>query len=123
MGKLECGRYSDKQINRKCNVNPISSPETALPPPQQHPSLPPLFPLLTTPFSPLLTTASPGHEILEVVESEEDEAEVVEESAKPKSKKKGKNSPATTRKDRSATPDVSSGGIVITAGIFLVHVL
>merc|ERR1712224_79653 len=33
-----------------------------------------------------------------------DEGDLVEE-AKPKAKKKGKNSPATTRKERSATPD------------------
>lgn len=44
--------------------------------------------------------------MIETVESEDEEGDLVEE-AKPKAKKKGKNSPATTRKERSATPDVS----------------
>ena len=43
--------------------------------------------------------------MMEAVESEEDEADLAEDT-KPKAKKKGKNSPATSRKDRSATPDV-----------------
>ena len=47
--------------------------------------------------------------MLEVVDSEDEEVEQTEE-AKPKAKKKGKNSPAPGRKDRSATPDVSVGG-------------
>ena len=46
--------------------------------------------------------------MIETVEqSDDDEGDLVEE-AKPKAKKKGKNSPAATRKERSATPDVSS---------------
>jgi len=45
-----------------------------------------------------------GHDMIETVESEDDDGDLVEE-AKPKAKKKGKNSPATTRKERSATPD------------------
>ena len=46
--------------------------------------------------------------MIETVEqSDDDEGDLVEE-AKPKAKKKGKNSPAATRKERSATPDVSN---------------
>lgn len=44
--------------------------------------------------------------MMEALESEEEEGDLTEE-AKPKAKKKGKNSPAASRKDRSATPDVS----------------
>jgi hypothetical protein len=44
--------------------------------------------------------------MIETVDSDDDDGDLVEE-AKPKAKKKGKNSPATTRKERSATPDVS----------------
>ena len=58
--------------------------------------------------------AFPGHDMIEqTLESEDDEGDLVEE-AKPKAKKKGKNSPATTRKERSATPDV---------GIYLIFCL
>ncbi|KAL5255960.1 hypothetical protein ACHWQZ_G011243 [Mnemiopsis leidyi] len=67
-----------------------------------------------TPTSPLQSThcghaswvnvCIPGHDMIETVESEDEEGDLVEE-AKPKAKKKGKNSPATTRKERSATPD------------------
>jgi len=42
--------------------------------------------------------------MMEALESEEEEGDLTEE-AKPKAKKKGKNSPAASRKDRSATPD------------------